>query len=1466
MYSDSDDSLFDLSDGDTFEPIRPKTARKAPASKAAASKPAKPAATKAASKTTTSKAPAKRAVKGKAVSSATPTESDDDSAIVSASSSSTQSSTGKKTIEQIYQKKTQLEHILLRPDSYIGSVEHFKQRMWVFDSNQERMVNREIEIVPGLYKIVDELLVNAADNKIRDPTMSTIRVNIDVETSTISVYNDGRGIPIEIHKEEGVYVPELIFGHLLTSSNYDDNDKKVVGGRNGYGAKLCNIFSTEFIVETADKTSGKKYKQVFRDNMTVKEKPIITANTRKEEYTKITFKPDLEKFSMDHIDSDLEALLKKRVYDIAGCIKGSKTMKVFLNDERIKVNTFEKYINLYVDPEEQHSIIIDKNNERWEVGFVVSEDQFQQVSFVNSIATTKGGTHVAYITDQIVAKLTDHLKKPSQKVSSIKPSHIKNHLWVFINCLIENPSFDSQTKENMTLRAKAFGSDCQLSDKFLNSIIKESGVVENITNFIKIKEDQSLKKTDGQKRSRITGIVKLEDANKAGTKDSEKCTLILTEGDSAKQLVLAGLSVVGRDHYGVFPLRGKLLNVRDASHSQIMNNVEINHIKRILGLQHAKTYTNTKGLRYGHLMIMTDQDHDGSHIKGLLINFLDHFFPSLLKVPGFLVEFITPIVKCTKGNKVVSFFTMPEYYAWKETNDNGKGWKVKYYKGLSTSDRNDAKQYFSNLEIHRKFFEECKTEDSKLIDLAFNKKKADDRKHWMSQFKIGTYMDHSVDKIAISDFVNKELILFSLSDNVRSIPSIVDGFKPGQRKVLYTCLKYNVVKDIKVFQLIGMVAEKSAYHHGDASLGNNIIGLAQHFVGSNNINVLFPAGMFGSREQGGKNAGAPRYIETYLCPIARSIFHGDDDPILNYQNEDGQIIEPDWYMPVVPMVLINGAEGIGTGWSTFIPNYNPVDIVDNLRRLMNGERLVKMTPWYRGFQGEIEPLGENKYQVTGVINQVDERTVEITELPIRVWTLNYKTQIEAWMTDKDGFIEEYQNNSGDLSVSFRVTLTEKGMKSAKEEGLLKKFKLVSTITTTNMVCFDKEGRIKKYDSAEEILETFYHIRLSYYQKRKEYMADQLTQDWTKIDNRVRFILEIIEGKLVVQNRKKNDILKDLKTRGYAPFFKNAEKAANTEEEDGEPEKDHGFDYLLSMPIWNLTTEKVDKLIKERDLKESELTALLSLTAKDLWNRDLDAFLEQWDKMQEEDYEIFHPTNAQSQTTSRKPRARKAIGAVKKQPVDEMDFELGNLKAEHQEVKAEEPAKPTIAKRAPAKGRKKPVIKEEDDEDFDFSTTNVTAESSRAPAKKPVATKLSAIDSILDGILSDSDEELKMLLSNNTSKFQTMKDKARSNPTNIPGVKGPDSPAYKKKRVLVKRQAHSVDELADSLSDVNLEEPTADSQPKLLKKVLEQENTKAVRGKRSVRAVATKRVTRYIESSEEDDSDGGFHDSNSDFSE
>lgn len=486
----------------------------------------------------------------------------------------------------------------------------------------------------------------------------------------------------------------------------------------------------------------------------------------------------------------------------------------------------------------------------------------------------------------------------------------------------------------------------------------------------------------------------------------------------------------------------------------------------------------------------------------------------------------------------------------------------------------------------------------------------------------GTYLDHSVSSIPISDFVNKELILFSMADNVRSIPSAIDGLKPGQRKVLFACFKKKLKKEIKVAQLAGYAAEHSAYHHGEQSLTATIVGLAQNFVGSNNINLLDPNGQFGTRLAGGKDAASPRYIFTNIAQITRTIFHPDDDALLNYLTDDGDSIEPFWYLPVLPMILVNGSDGIGTGWSSSIPNFNPRDIVDNLRRRMRNEPMVPMEPWFRGFEGPITSAGKDKYTCSGIYDMPDDSTLKITELPVRMWTQNYKDQLEKWAETTDEtacMVRDLKEHHTDTTVSFTVTLAGHGKAQIKEHGIEKAFKLTSSIATSNMVAFDVDGKIKKYASAEEILEDFYDLRLDYYHKRKENLLRELNTILDRLSNQARFILAVIEGKLVINKRAKKDIVAQMRREGYKPIPKLNKKADGTavdedaEEEEEVPEavglvgeKDSDFDYCLNMTLSTVTKEKLERLLAEKGDYEVKIDDLSKRSPKELWNSDLDA--------------------------------------------------------------------------------------------------------------------------------------------------------------------------------------------------------------------------------------------------------------------
>ncbi|KAL9109718.1 MAG: hypothetical protein Q9227_005587 [Pyrenula ochraceoflavens] len=1241
---------------------------------------------------------------------------------------------GKRVSEQ-YQKLTQLEHIIKRPDTYIGSVEKTDAKMWVYNSEQDCMEFRDIVYVPGLYKIFDEILVNAADNKQNDKNMDTIKVTIDREKGEISVYNNGRGIPIEIHSKEQIFVPEMIFGHLLTSSNYDDDQQKVTGGRNGYGAKLCNVFSTQFTLETVDSRKKKKYKQTWTENMTKMGPAKITDCKGEDDYTKVTFKPDFAKFGMDGMDHDFEALAKRRVYDIAGTVGVS----VRLNGTKVPINNFKKYMALYTkaikrergeEAKNDTNEITTEKDGRWEIGFTVSDGSFQHVSFVNSIATTSGGTHVNYISDQICTRLAEVVKKRNKGGAALKTNQIRNHIFIFVNCLIVNPAFTSQTKEQLTTKASQFGGNkFTVSEAFLKKIEKTE-VIANILAFAQQKADQILKKTDGGKRSRMNNP-KLVDANHAGTKEGHTCTLILTEGDSAKGLAMAGRSVVGPDKFGVFPLRGKLLNVRDASIDQISKNAEIQNIKNFIGLQHKKEYIDTKGLRYGHLMIMTDQDHDGSHIKGLLINFLQVTFPSLLKIPGFLIEFITPIVKVWKGDpknpsKSQSFFTIPEYDEWKEAHKHERTWEHKYYKGLGTSTTEDAQIYFTELDRHLKEFHTMKDHEAALIELAFSKKKADERKEWLREFKPGTYLDHTTEKITFTDFINKELILFSMADNMRSIPSVIDGLKPGQRKVLFSCFKRNLRKDLKVVELAGYVSGMTAYQHGETSLQQTIVGLAQTFCGSNNVNCLEPSGNFGSRLQGGSDCASARYIYTRLSPFARKIFHPADEPLLAYNMDDNSRIEPEVYVPVVPMVLINGADGIGTGWSSSIPNYNPVDIVENLKRMMDGQEPEAMQPWFRGFSGTVTEQEKNRFKFSGVINQTSETEVEITELPIRVWTQDFKDKLEDIIkADKvPSFIKDYKDYNTHEKVTFVVQMEEKHMKQALEEGLEEKFKLSKSIATSNLVAFDTEGRIAKYDSVNDILKEFFHVRLKYYEKRKQWLLSELQKDLEKFTNQARFVKMIIDGKLVISKKKKPVLIAELQKLDFKPFAKVRDATKDgeqepivEEEEDSDKEVElasSSYDYLLGMPLWSLTQERVEKLLRQIGEKEEEIDALIKRSKEDLWKADLDAFIQEWhDQLRDE-----HDRKRRLNSKGRRASSKLKLGA-----------------------------------KAPAARKRKAMGDDPDDEDFGAPKSKKATNEAKRPALAVAQKPKAGIMSYLNSEKAESKPKLKKTLAPENSDFE-----------------------------------------------------------------------------------------------------------------
>lgn len=494
--------------------------------------------------------------------------------------------------------------------------------------------------------------------------------------------------------------------------------------------------------------------------------------------------------------------------------------------------------------------------------------------------------------------------------------------------------------------------------------------------------------------------------------------------------------------------------------------------------------------------------------------------------------------------------------------------------------------------------------------------------------------------------------------------------------------------EIKVAQLAGYVSEHSAYHHGEQSLAGTIVGMAQDFVGSNNIHLLSPIGQFGTRLMGGKDSASPRYIFTNLEQVSRVIFDPLDNDVLNYLDDDGQSIEPEWYVPTIPMALVNGSDGIGTGWSSSIPNYNPLDIIRNLRQKLSSEELTPLVPWYRGFDGHIvekssgKPSDNQTFLVQGLFEIKDETTLVISELPVKSWTQSYKQFLETLL--EAGTIKDFRENHTDSRVLFTITFEAKTLSDicSAPGGVVKKFKLETSISTSNMHLFDAQGRIRKYENPHEILEEFFTIRMDYYDRRKTALLRKLEDQIKVLSNKTRFVLAVVSGELVVSNRKKQDILKQLVDDGYDQVLSKSakqKKSGGEEDEDESDEEDagdaaRGYDYLLSMKILSLTKERVDQLRTELQLRESEHRELEATSIEELYTRDLDKLEALLIENEAERARIAAsmPTPKKN-TKGRKPAAKRKRGKKDDSDDDDSEFEMSKPKAKPKPRAAPKPA-------------------------------------------------------------------------------------------------------------------------------------------------------------------------------------------------
>jgi len=1037
----------------------------------------------------------------------------------------------------------------------------------------------------------------------------------------------------------------------------------------------ANIYSKIFEIELFNPSYNAIYRQRWIENMSQKEEVVWDKNssnfpkgTGKNGYTLVRFRPDYSRFGYaSGMDDDMISLLEKSVHDYA-LIAALNGVSVIYNDKVVPISSFKDYVSFYYDklPEE----LLQLNSEDCSVILAPKADplfkgDLMHVAFINGIITARGGVHVdawdETLFRPIVQKLNgektkkkkdDGKKKAAKKKKSeekkrptIDISHVRKYFSIFIVAEVVNPKFTGQNKD--IFNSPPIHTKVKKSD--ISKLMKWS-FVDRIEESIKLKEFASLKDA-GKKKRNYLNIPNLDDANNAGTKAGRECILCLTEGTSAASFVAVGMQFglegkVGQDSIGILPLSGKILNVRKAAISKILKNKEIMGIIRSLGLEYGVDYsieTNRNKLRYGKLYVVADSDFDAMHIIGLIINLFDTLFPSLLQQDNFLHFLRTPIVKIHMKQETLNFLF---YYASQQYIMNQQLSKkaIKYFKGLGTYKPNEIRDDFGRYPVSLLSNEKSR----ELLSRIFGKDDVEFRKQWLleHQEKIleRKIPDYEIETLPINDFLEDEMRLYSIDSCFRAIPCVLDGFKESTRKIMTSAFTrpLNYTSDeLKVVQLAGYVAEKMGYHHGEQNIPDTIIGLAQSFPGSNNIPLLVAAGNFGSRQGGGNNlsvgddAAAPRYIFTKLEMLTRCIFREEDDIFLPDRIQEGEVVEKQYYMPIIPMLLVNGTSGIGTAHSTTVPQYNPFDLMKWIEVWLEKKGKVKteskglifydtptLCPYYRGFTGKIEVEGHH-IRTYGVMEQTAKQTWTITELPIGRLNISIKKYCEHLKKMReDQKIKSFTSQKPSLNKPY-FTVT------ADEDGIipnLQNMKLVDTLTTTNMVLFDEKGKLMKFSSVEEILEYYCARRYAFYTVRIDGMLANLKSDLRWVSNKLRFIRLVHDKKLHITNREESeledemDLLKfDRKTDSRKSKSKKQEKA----EDEKEDEVSGTFEYLLSMQIkcLNISSTAYKKLEKEKTQLEEQIQELENTTVEKLWKQEMDELKTahaKWEKRMEND--------------------------------------------------------------------------------------------------------------------------------------------------------------------------------------------------------------------------------------------------------
>ena len=1077
---------------------------------------------------------------------------------------------------------TEIEHVLARPAMYTGFEcgEH-EARVFVCEITPDgmRVEPRDARVDRVAAKVFEEILVNASDCVQR---AGGTRIDVEFLEDGFVVENDGCDIPIEFRAEWGVYVPHALFGLMRSSSNYDDTRDRRGAGVNGIGCKLANVFSSRFEVVVTD--AERRYEQTFSDNMRAHTEPVVVeGNLAHPRVARIRVRLDATRVAFGE---GTRAVCRKRCVDVAACLGAG--VAVTVDGVRAPHVPHEPYGARDVT----HVSV---------PGYDVflGAAPVATVSFVNGVCTLEHGAHVTQAVRRTLEALGETESSTASSASSASsastgptaPSFrrfLTESAFFMVVARLTRPSFRGNEKACVLAplfpEPAKFGKAAQLA-------LRSSPVAETWREWQQHEATRAVQR-DEKKRARGVSVPKLDDATRAGTAEWEKCTIILTEGDSAKSFAVAGLAVVGRAYFGAFPLRGKVKNVRDSTAAQADQNRELRALKTIIGLR-TGIGPEQQSPRYGRVLVMTDQDVDGFHIKGLLMNFFDAQFPGLIGARVRLDSMRTPLIKATVGAHVHEFFSQPEYEAWAVARRVDK---VKYYKGLGTSTSAEAKHYFESIATYTVRYDFA-TGLERLREL-FSREELAVRKHTVRDAvtrasaataqewaPIVRGADGCIEQ-TVGAFVETELVQYTSDAVVRCIPSVIDGLKPSQRKVIYTMLKSASNKEAKVAQLAAHVAQQTAYHHGEASMQQTVVGLAQDFVGSNNAPLLLPIGQFGTRRIGGDDAASARYIFTRLSPVAALVFPPEDFPLAPQQEDEGQAIEPRYLLPVIPWILVNGASGIATGFSTTVPPHDPRAVVAAVRAAV-----LRATPegpalhmHVRGFTGPVVPEAA-RYTTETTVSAVARGHV-VTELPVGVWTEAYKETLEKLVEMKRA--RSFVDESTDTEVRFVVT----GSTAAA-------LRVTRYVSRRNMHALDASGALRLWESAEQIVAYFVEHRAPLYARRHEARAAKLEADIARRVRTLRVCERVASGDVSVLLGGTNG--------PHGPDGPDGPDGPNGPDgPDGPDGPGCQNDDELDVPLRACTPARRAALAAQIETLRAELARHVASSPTDAWIADLDA--------------------------------------------------------------------------------------------------------------------------------------------------------------------------------------------------------------------------------------------------------------------